>query len=147
MSQILELLERHLEAENAHRLDDTLATLTPDCVFVDSTLRQRWTGHEGAAEHYTMWWEAFDTEVVGDRLHLARQSAVAETTWHGRHVGDFLGLAPTGRPVELNVAVVVQFRDGLMSGERFYWDSADLADQLGVSTSALRGNLRSDSLS
>jgi len=34
----LELLIRHTEAENGHRLDDTLATLTAECTFEDVAL-------------------------------------------------------------------------------------------------------------
>jgi steroid delta-isomerase-like uncharacterized protein len=129
---LFELLDRHLAAENAHDLAGTLATLTDDCEFVDNALGMRWSGHDGAARHYTMWWSAFDIEVAGERLHMADGSAVAETTWTGTHVGEFMGIAPTGRSVELTVAVVVGFRDGRMSGERFYWDAAGLARQLGV---------------
>ena len=132
--QMLELLDRHLAAENAHDLAGTLATLTDDCEFVDHALGMQWSGHDGAAAHYTMWWSAFDTEVVGERLHMAEGSAVAETTWRGTHVGEFMGIAPTGSSVEFAVAVVVEFRDGRMAGERFYWDGARLARQLGVDT-------------
>ena len=32
------------------------------------------------------------------------------------------------------LAVVVEFRDGLMASERFDWDAAGLARQLGVAT-------------
>ena len=73
----------------------TLATLTADCEFVDGTLGLRWSGHDGAAAHYTMWWNAFDLRVIGERLHLAAESAVAETTWKGTHVGTFAGVAAT----------------------------------------------------
>lgn len=135
MSPMLDLLIRHLEAENAHRLDDTLATLSRDCVF-DTALGARWFGRDGAAHHYTMWWEAFDTEVTGERLHVSDRSAVAETTWRGRHVGTFLGVPPTNRPIELSIAVVVDLGDDLMDGERFYWDRAQLANQLGVTVDA-----------
>lgn len=130
----LQLLDRHLAAENAHDLDGTLATLTADCEFVDGALGMRWSGHDGAAAHYTMWWNAFDLHVTGERLHLADESAVAETTWRGTHIGTFAGVAATRRSVELAVAVVIDFRDGMMTGERFYWDAAGLARQLGVAT-------------
>ena len=129
---VLRLLDRHLSAENAHDLSGTLSTLVPDCEFVDETLGIRWSGHDGAAAHYTMWWNAFDLEVTGERLHLAGESAVAETTWRGTHVGQFADVAATGSEVEFSVAVVITFRDGLMAGERFYWDAAGLARQLGV---------------
>ena len=130
----LEVLDRHLAAENAHDLVGTVATLTADCEFVDGALGMRWSGHDGAAAHYTMWWNAFDLRVTGERLHLADGSAVAETTWSGTHVGTFAGVAATHRAVEFTVAVVVEFRDGLMASERFYWDAGGLARQLGVAT-------------
>ena len=130
----LQVLDRHLAAENAHDLAGTLATLTADCEFVDGALGMRWSGHDGAAAHYTMWWNAFDLRVIGERLHLADESAVAETTWKGTHVGTFAGVAATHRAVEFTVAVVVEFRDRLMASERFYWDAAGLARQLGVAT-------------
>jgi len=130
--QQLQVLERHVAAENAHDLAATLATLTADCEFVDGGLGLRWRGHDGAAAHYRMWWDAFDVQVAGEHLHLADGSAVAETTWTGTHVGTFAGVAATHRRVEFTVAVVVEFRDGLMASERFYWDTASLARQLGL---------------
>ncbi len=130
----LQLLDRHLAAENAHDLAGTLATLAADCEFVDTALGMRWSGHDGAAAHYTMWWNAFDLQVTGERLHLAEESAVAETTWKGIHVGTFGVAAASHLPVEFTVAVVVEFRDGLMASERLYWDAAGLARQLGVAT-------------
>jgi predicted ester cyclase len=72
--------------------------------------------------------------VTGERLHLADDSAVAETTWRGTHVGTFAGVAATHRAVEFTVAVVIEFRDGLMASERFDWDAAGLAKQIGVAT-------------
>lgn len=130
----LQLLDRHLTAENAHDLAGVLATLAADCEFVDVSLGLRWSGHDGAAAHYRMWWDAFDVQVTGERLHLAGGSAVAETTWRGVHIGAFAGVPPTGRTVEFSVAVVVELRDRLLAGERFYWDAAGLARQLGVAT-------------
>ena len=42
--------------------------------------------------------------------------------------------------MEVSVAVVVEFRDGLMAAERFYWDAAGLARQLGAATLAVGGH-------
>src|SRR4051812_40054783 len=126
---VLQALERHLAAENAHDVAGVLATLVDDREFVDRTLGMGWCGHEGAAEQYRMWWEVFDLRVIGERLHLAAGSAVAETAWRGTHVGAFAGVPSTGRSVELSVAVAVDFRDGLLAGERFSWDAAGVARQ------------------
>jgi steroid delta-isomerase-like uncharacterized protein len=131
-SDYQELLLRHLDAENRHHFEDTLATLTPDCVFEDRALGERFEGHCGATAYYRMWWEALDTEVTPERLHLVEPAiAVAETTWRGTHSGAFLGVAPTGRSIAVPVILVAELRDGLMSGERIYWDRATVLEQLG----------------
>lgn len=128
-----ELLRRHLEAENARRLEDTLATLTGDCVFEDTALGRVYRGREGAGEYYRLWWDAFGVIVHGERLHWTGPgAAVAEARYRGTHTGPFLGIAPTGRSIDLPFAVFISFKDGLMAGERFYYDLATLLRQLGV---------------
>ena len=72
------LLARHLEAENAHRLADTLGTLTSDCLFEDVALGRRFGGHEGAAAYYRMWWDGFETEVSPER-HISASYARLRT--------------------------------------------------------------------
>lgn len=57
---------------------------------------------------------------------------VAQATWRGRHVGAFLGIPPTGRPLVQPFTVFVRFKDGLMAGEEFFYDLASLLHQLGT---------------
>src|SRR5204863_5951353 len=42
------------------------------------------------------------------------------------------GVAPTGRPVEMAVAVVVGFEGGRISHEHIYWDQAGVLVQIGL---------------
>ena len=42
------------------------------------------------------------------------------------------GLAPTGRPVEVALVVVVRFRDGKLAHEHIYWDQASVLAQIGL---------------
>jgi carboxymethylenebutenolidase len=42
------------------------------------------------------------------------------------------GVAPTGRPVEVALVVVVRFRDGKLAREHIYWDQASVLAQLGL---------------
>lgn len=133
---IAALLRRHVEAENAHDMEATLATLHPDCVFEDVPSGRVYRGRDGAAAHYRRWWDAFGLEFRGgdrDTRHVTTTGAfVAEGRFVGRHVGTFDGLAPTGREVDFRFVVIVGFRDGLMAGERFYYDLDTLRGQLGV---------------
>ena len=129
----LDLLKRHLAAENAQDRAATLATLSANCVFEDLASGTRWLGHDGAAEHYQMWWNAFDNHVTTEDRHFPTpDSAIVETRWAGSHIGPFWGIAPTGRSIDVPVVIFVTIRDGLMSGERFSWDRATLLSQLGV---------------
>jgi predicted ester cyclase len=57
---------------------------------------------------------------------------VAQTRYQGTHRSRFLDYAPTGRPINFPLAVVIPFRGGLMAGERFYYDLATLLRQIGV---------------
>jgi steroid delta-isomerase-like uncharacterized protein len=133
MSDHLTLLRRHMGAENAHDLAGTLATLTADCVFTDMALGRTFDGHDGAATYYRMWWDAFDVEVSPETLHWTTTGpAVAETRFRGRHTGTFLGVPPTGLRIDVPFVIVVGFRDGLLDGERFYWNLATLLTQIGV---------------
>jgi AcrR family transcriptional regulator len=116
-------VRRHLIAETGHDMEATLATLHPECVFVDDQLGRRWHGHDGARRHYEMWWSAFGVTPQHGRLHWAADDlAIGEAVFAGRHVGPFAGLEPTGRPLELPFVVFVTFADGLVSGERFVYD-------------------------
>ncbi len=129
------LVRRHLTAENAQDLPGTLATLHPDCRFDDFANGQSWSGHAGAAAHYRQWWTTFDVKVQrgpGQGAWWTEGGYVAEATWHGRHIGPFLGLAPTGRPIVQPFVVILTFPDGLMSGERFHYDLASLLRQIGA---------------
>jgi carboxymethylenebutenolidase len=42
------------------------------------------------------------------------------------------GVAPTGKPVEMAVAVVVGFKDGKISHEHIFWDQASVLVQIGL---------------
>ena len=42
------------------------------------------------------------------------------------------GVAPTGKPVEMAVAVIVGFKGGKISHEHIYWDQAGVLAQVGL---------------
>src|SRR5205807_1780643 len=68
-----------------------------------------------------------------ERVHVAGDVAIAEMTGRGTHGGDFLGIAPTNRPVTVKICNVIELRDGKASREREYFDMASIFAQLGVS--------------
>jgi steroid delta-isomerase-like uncharacterized protein len=128
-----DIVLRHVKAETEHRMEETLATLTPDCVFDDRAFNRVWRGREGARDYYRLWWDAF-----GIAPHTAARYApspdllIVETNFKGRHVGPFLGVTPTGRSVDVPMTIFVSFGGGLLTGERFYWNLGTLLEQIGV---------------
>jgi hypothetical protein len=58
--------------------------------------------------------------------------------------GDRLGVAPSGKHAELPVFIQFAFKDGLIAGERFFFDLSTLCAQSGVSTDAVRRELFGD---
>jgi carboxymethylenebutenolidase len=52
---------------------------------------------------------------------------------HSRRMDWFLpGVAPTNRPVDIPLVVVVQFRGDKLACERIYWDHATVLRQVGL---------------
>ena len=66
-------------------------------------------------------WQTVDADIV-----------TTFKTYHGTHLGDFLGIAPTGKRVEVPLIVVVRFREGKLAHEHIYWDQASVLVQLGL---------------
>lgn len=103
-------------------------------MFEDIALGLRYEGRSGAARYYATWWDVFSIEVQGIERHWTTAgNMIAETRYVGIHIGEFYGLQPTGRPIDLRLAVIIRFKDGLMLGERFYYDLSALLKQLGAS--------------
>jgi ketosteroid isomerase-like protein len=58
--------------------------------------------------------------------------AIAEMIGRGTHGGEFMGISPTGKPVEITICNVMEVRDGKAYREREYMDMLTLMAQLGV---------------
>jgi steroid delta-isomerase-like uncharacterized protein len=128
------VLQRHVSAEMLFDMNATLATLTPDCVFEDIPTQQTYHGHEGVRRYYTEWWSAFGNIASNSKRYVPNPDClIVETHFVGKHVGVYRGIAPTGRAINLPLVIFVNFQDGLMSGERFYYDHATLLAQIGTS--------------
>jgi carboxymethylenebutenolidase len=51
---------------------------------------------------------------------------------HSKQMDWFLpGIPPTNKPIEIELVIVIEFRDGKMAAERIYWDQAAVLRQIG----------------
>lgn len=123
----LDVLKRHLAAENEHDMSGTLATLHPECVFEDRMTGNVYDGREGAKQYYETWWQALDLTVVSERRHMINDgNIVSEARYQGVHRGSLFGEAPTGATIDFPIVTFLTFREGLLAGERFYYDLGGL---------------------
>ena len=56
-----------------------------------------------------------DLHVTIEAMSAKADHVVIHNTWRGTHLGDFLGMAPTGRPIEFRGVVVWRLADGLIA--------------------------------
>ena len=128
-----EILLRHVKAETAFDMEGTLATLTEDCLFEDMPSGRSHRGREAVRRYYQEWWDAFgNTPSQSKRYVAAADMLIVETRFVGTHRGPWRGVPASGKAIDLPVAIFIGFRDNLMSGERFYYDSATLLAQIGA---------------
>lgn len=65
----------------------------------------------------------------GDKL-------AAEWTGTGTHQGEFQGIAPTGRRIQISGMAINRVENGQIAEERIYFDRLGLFEQLGVAVGA-----------
>lgn len=123
----------HMESENRHDYDTTMATFAHPRYEIVPT-GDVFDGTERVLEYFAESRTAFPdqrNELIA--LHHAEDSIVVEFTLMGTHLGPFRGLPATGRAFEVQCIAVFQFDDdtGIVC-ERPYFDSATILRQLGI---------------
>lgn len=94
---------------------------------------QQQNGQEAGLAVAQMFANAFpDGTIDVQSIHASGEVAIVEFIGRGTHKGDLMGVAPTGRTVEIPVCDVLEFRDGKVYAEREYIDIMYMMQQLGV---------------
>jgi steroid delta-isomerase-like uncharacterized protein len=91
-------------------------------------------GPEIAVDLMRMWAAAFpDGRIEVERLcQVGDDTVVIEFIGRGTHDGELMGIAATGKKVEVFVCDVLQLRDGKIWTEHEYIDVFTILSQLGV---------------
>jgi steroid delta-isomerase-like uncharacterized protein len=126
------LVGRHLRAEGAGDVDGAIAVYTEDIEhdvvgFPGSPQR----GKDGARKFYaelTANFRAEREEVL--HRYLANDSMILEQMMTGAVIGSMLGLPGHGRRISFRILHVFEFRNGLISRENIWLDTAAIIKQL-----------------
>jgi len=134
------VFDAHVQAEFVDLdVDAAMATMTPNPYLTHLPALTGGYGHDQLTafyrEHFVGKWPA-DTVTEEISRTIGDNRLVDEMILRFTHDiemdGILPGLAPTGRSVEMALAVVVDFEDGKISAERIYWDQASVLVQLGL---------------
>ena len=138
---LLEVFQKHIDAELQKDLDVTLATMTEDPHLNNIPTMIGGIGHEGVLRFYsslipTGKFFPPDTEMTPVSRTIDDHQLVDEIIFKFTHTTEIgwmlLGIAPTGKRVEIPLVVIVGFANGKVTHEHIYWDQASVLVQLGL---------------
>ena len=125
--------KRFGELVNTGKLDSFAEVVAPGCVDHDPAPGQQ-NGPQGFNMFFSMMRSAFpDMQVEVEHLVADDENVSFAYTLTGTQQGEFMGIAPTGKPIKVRGMQIGRFENGLMV-ER--WGSSDelgLLKQLGAS--------------
>ena len=137
MSELREARERlvreHMESENTHDFDVTLATFADHPRYEIIPTGEVYDGPEEVMRYYQETRAAFPdqrNELIS--LHHADDAVIVEFWLRGTHEGEFRGVPATGKSFEQRMAAFFLFEGERLVNERVYFDAAGLLAQLGL---------------
>ena len=130
--EIVTLFRRRRAAWDAHDVA-TLASLHAERGVVVSPTGGVLEGRDEIARVYRLWFAAFsDVRFVSEELVIDDDRVVQIAQMRGSHTGDFFGVAATGRPVEVQIVMLMTVGDGFILEERRIYDFTGFLVQVGV---------------
>ena len=138
--QMVAFFEKHVGAELKGDLDTTMATMNDDPHLNHVPTIAGGDGRNGVRafyrDHLVGMFFPPDVTMVNVSRTVGEDSVVEEMVVSFTHTAviDWLlpGVAPTGKTVEMAVAVVVGFEGEKISHEHIYWDQAGVLVQVGL---------------
>jgi steroid delta-isomerase-like uncharacterized protein len=125
-----QIVREHMESENRHEFDATMATFGHPRYEIIAT-GDVYDGEEEVAGYFELTRTAFPdqrNELIA--LHHADDAVIAEFWLKGTHEGELRGMAPTGRSFECRCAAFFLFEEDRLVCERVYFDAATIFAQI-----------------
>jgi carboxymethylenebutenolidase len=137
---MVELFQKHVGAELAGDLDTTMETMSENPHLNHVASMAGGVGRDGVRafyrDHLVGKFFPPDVKMTSVSRTVGDDQVVDELVISFTHTApiDWLlpGVAPTGKHVEMAVAVIVGFKGGKISHEHIYWDQASVLVQVGL---------------
>jgi predicted ester cyclase len=140
--QVFDLAQALAVAKSRQDVPAAMRLLHRDIVLQCPALAVTARGRAENEKALTRFFVSFpDYEVALDGHAGAGETLVCWGTVRMTMTGTRFGVHPNGRRAELPVFIQFAVKDGLIAGERFFFDLSELCAQSGVSTDAVRQRL------
>lgn len=131
---MVDIIDRHFAAENAHDVEGTLATYTDDIVWDDVTHPDApFRGKEAVARVYSSIIDAIPDVRLESVWRFSGEDGryvVDESIISGHVEGEWAGIDGGGAPVRVRILHVFELRDGLICFENAWFDAAEVQRQV-----------------
>ena len=126
------VVRRFYQAVDAGDTGSVAAIFAPEWVNVDPAMPPL-SGHDGARRLISMLKGGFPDFSSQIELMAAEGDRVAVRCAHrGTHLGDFLGVPATGKPVAITATGIYIVKDGKLVQNQVIFDAFGLLQQVGV---------------
>jgi steroid delta-isomerase-like uncharacterized protein len=126
------VVREHMESENHHDFDTTIATFDHPRYEIIAT-GDVYDGEQEVRRYFAETRTAFPdqrNELIA--LHHAQDAVIAEFDLLGTHLGPLRSLPPTGRSFRCRMAAFFLFEGDRITCERVYFDQTTILRQLGI---------------
>jgi steroid delta-isomerase-like uncharacterized protein len=133
------LVREHMESENVHRFDVTMATFSHPRYEIVPT-GEVYDGQTAVARYFEESRTAFPdqrNELVA--LRHADDAVIVEFDLKGTHRGILRGIPPTGRAFTCRTIALFLFEEDRLVCERVYFDALTILAQLGIAAAVPTG--------
>ena len=138
--EMIDMFQRHVNAELAGDLETTMATMNDNPHLNHVPTMAGGVGRDDVRafyrDHLVGKFFPPDVKMISVSRTVGESQIVEELFISFTHTTpiDWLlpGVAPTGKPVAMAVAAIVGFKDGKISHEHIYWDQAGVLAQIGL---------------
>lgn len=135
----LQLWNDHIAGEfRTKDVELALSTMVEDAAVMHMPTR---SGGKGKAELRPYYRDMFIPSIPDQWEHTVTNRVITENAIveearvklvHSKQMEWFLpGIPPTNKTIEIELVIVIEFRDGKMATERIYWDQAAVLRQIG----------------
>jgi predicted ester cyclase len=92
-----------------------------DAVFTHMNTGERYEGREAISQmlHY-VYHVAFDAHAQTRSMVVTEDKAAIEGNFIGKHIGEFAGVQPTGKDVNVPLCVTYELKNGFIQEARIY---------------------------